>query len=159
MGFIYIGAVFSIKKNKFGAGKMAPWLRALVTLAKDPGSVSRTHKAVHNQLWLQFQGICCLLLALTGTACIWYAGKTLIHIKQNLYFQENQRKQIIILNSISLTQKDKYHVFLICGIFIYLQTYSVCVFKKMKTSRMEGLNRIVGGEYQQSVWCAYPKIS
>jgi hypothetical protein len=46
---------------------MAPWIRALVTLAEDPGSVSGTHMAIYNHRQLQFQGICHILQTSTST--------------------------------------------------------------------------------------------
>ena len=36
--------------SKCVAGEMAQWLRALVVLVKDPGSIPSTHVAAHNCL-------------------------------------------------------------------------------------------------------------
>lgn len=48
---------------KAGAGELAPWLRALGSLAEDPSSIPRTHITAHNGLKLQPQEICHPLLA------------------------------------------------------------------------------------------------
>lgn len=71
------------KKQDFGAGKMAEWLRAWAVL-EDPGSVPSSHVVVHLHQWLQFQGTGHLLLASEDTPRMWctdvHAGKTAIHI-------------------------------------------------------------------------------
>jgi hypothetical protein len=40
-----------------GPGETIQWLRALVALPEDPGSIPSAHMVAHNQSYLQFQGI------------------------------------------------------------------------------------------------------
>ena len=65
-------------KMCLGAGEMTQWLRALVSLPKDPGSIPGTPMVTHKCPWLQFQGSC-----------------TLIHAVQTLW---TQNKKIICLS-------------------------------------------------------------
>lgn len=44
-----------VKKPKQGPGQMAPWIRALVALLEDPGSVPTTHMRASNQRRLPYQ--------------------------------------------------------------------------------------------------------
>lgn len=37
-------------KHKKGAGKITQWLRALASLAEDPGLIPKTHMVAHNCL-------------------------------------------------------------------------------------------------------------
>lgn len=67
--------------------RMPRWFRALAVLAENWSLVASTHTTPHNGLRLQFQWICCLLLASPGTTRTRYtyihADKTLTYIKIN----------------------------------------------------------------------------
>ena len=45
------------KTTDEGAGEMTQWLRALIALVEDPGSIPITHMAAHNCLKIQLQEI------------------------------------------------------------------------------------------------------
>lgn len=65
---------------------MAPWLRALATLAEDQASTPSMHIVAPKPLELQFQGIHRPLLVSVGTACPWctdYLQTFILHTKIN----------------------------------------------------------------------------
>lgn len=67
-------------QEKEGVGEMAQWIRSYTALAEGPSSVSSTHTGqLINYLYLQFQEIQPLLVALTCAAHI-HAEK-LTHMK------------------------------------------------------------------------------
>lgn len=70
-----------ISKTQLGGlGEMALFLKALTALPRDPGSIPRVHRATHDYLYLQNQGIQWPLLV----PSMWYRGtyvsKTHMHM-------------------------------------------------------------------------------
>ena len=55
-----------------GAGGLAYWLMALVTLAENPGSIPSTHTAANNHLGLQFKTILFSTLQALWIQCTWF---------------------------------------------------------------------------------------
>lgn len=77
-----------------GAGEIAPWLRALVSLAVDQVWGSSTHMVAHKSVELQVPKVHWLLLNTGHKARMWYicthAHKTLIYINIFKIKQESQ---------------------------------------------------------------------